>query len=180
MAITTMTTADANTRKLWEMQGFIDMMKNSVFGKMASRGTIIRAEELDRAQAGDETTFNFTGRLTGTGITEGGTLTGNEEALNNDSFTMVFNVVRNAVANPNDDTIEQTRTLIRFEERSRKLLPQWHMSRVDASVFNQLDGVESTTIETDGTVYSGSKKTIVQGLNSVSAPTTNRIIHAGG
>ena len=180
MAQTTMSTTNPLTVKLWSIQGFVDMYKNSFFGHMSRRGTLIRAEELDRAEAGDELTFNFTGILTGTGITEGGTLTGNEEALDNQAFTMRYNVVRHAVANPNEDTIEQSRTLVRFEERARTQLPKWHMSRVDASVFNQLAGVDSTTITTDGTVYSGSKKEIVQGLNAVNVPTANRVIRAAG
>ena len=66
MAITSMGTANALTVKLWSVKGFNDMYKNSVFGHMARRGTLTRAEELDRAEAGDEVTVNFTGILTGT------------------------------------------------------------------------------------------------------------------
>lgn len=156
------------------------MYKNTAFGRMARRGTIMRAEELDRAEAGDDVTFNFTGILTGTGIGEGGTLVGNEEALDLQSFSMQYNVFRHAVASPNDDTIEQARTLVRFEDRARRQLPAFHASRLDASCFNQLAGVNSTTITVDGTVYSGTDRTFVQGLNTINAPTTNRIIRAAG
>lgn len=180
MAVTSMLTTNANTVKLWALEGWVDMYKATAFGHMAARGTLMRASQLDRAQAGDQITLNFTGTLQGLGQTEGGTLTGNEEALNNQAFSMVYNVVRHAVANPNTDTIEQARTTINFDERTRKLLPAWHSSRLDASVFNQLAGVDSTTITVDGAVYSGAKKTIVQGLNSVNAPSSNRIIRAGG
>lgn len=180
MAVTTMTTSNALTVKLWAAKGFIDMYKSTAFGHMFQRGTIMRASELDRAEAGDTITFNFTGILQGLGQTEGGTLTGNEEALNNQAFAMSYNVVRHAVANPNTDTIEQARANFNFNDRARQLLPNWHASRLDASVFNQLAGVDSTTINVDGTIYSGSKKTIVQGLNSVNAPSSNRIIRAGG
>lgn len=180
MAITSMLTGNALTVKLWSKLGFVDMMKRYCFGRMAQRNTLIRAEELDRAQAGDEVTFNFTGRLTGIGIGEGGTLTGNEEALDLQSHTMQYNVFRHAVASPNDDTIEQARTLVRFEERARQLLPEFQGSRMDASTFNQLAGIDSTTISTDGTTYSGTNKSFVQGLNTVTAPTTERIIRAAG
>lgn len=180
MAITSMLTGNPLTAKLWSRLGFVDMYKNTAFGRMVQRGTIMKAEELSRAEAGDDVTFNFTGILTGTGIGEGGTLTGNEEALDLQSFSMQYNVFRHAVASPNDDTIEQARTLVRFEERARELLPQFHASRLDASVFNQLAGVNSTTITVDGTVYSGTDRTFVQGLNTINAPTTNRIIRAAG
>ena len=180
MAITSMLTGNALTVKLWSKMGFIDMYKDTAFGRMARRGTIMRAEELDRAEAGDDVTFNFTGILTGTGVGEGSTLTGNEEALDLQSFSMQYNVFRHAVASPNDDTIEQARTLVRFEERARELLPKFHAARLDASIFNQLAGVDSTTITVDGTVYSGTDRTFVQGLNTVNAPTSNRIIRAAG
>lgn len=180
MAVTSMTTSNALTVKLWSAKGFLDTIKASAFGHMYQRGTIMRASELDRAEAGDTITFNFTGLLMGLGQTEGGTLTGNEEALNNQAFSMAFNVVRHAVANPNTDTIEQARANFSFNERARKMLPRWHASRLDASVFNQLTGTDSTTINVDGAIYSGAKKTIVQGLNSVNAPSSQRIVRAGG
>lgn len=180
MAVTTMTTSNALTVKLWSVEGFIDMYKSTAFGHMFQRGTIMRASELDRAEAGDTITFNFTGILMGLGQTEGGTLTGNEESLNNQAFSMAYNVVRHAVANPNTDTIEQARVNFDFNERARKILPSWQASRLDASVFNQLAGIDSTTINVDGAIYSGSKKTIVQGLNSVNAPSSNRILRANG
>lgn len=180
MSTTSMLTGNALTVKLFSKLGFIDLYKKACFGRMAERGTIMRAEELDRANKGDQTTFNFTGILTGTGIGEGGTLNGNEEALDLQAFSMVWNVFRHAVASPNEDTIEQARTLVNFEDRARRLLQDFHRSRLDASVFNQLGGVDSTTITVDTAVYSGGDRTFVQGLNSVTAPSTNRIVRAGG
>ncbi len=180
MAITTMTTTNDLTVKLWELQGFLDIIKPTAFGRMARRGSIKRAEKLDNAEAGDEMTVSFTGLLTGQGQTEGGTLVGNEEALDLQAFSMKYNVVRHAVSSPNTDTIEQARTLVPFYKNSREQLIKWHASRVDASVFNQLAGVNSTTITVDNSVYSGSARTIVQGLNTINSPTSNRIIRAAG
>ncbi len=178
MATTAMLTGNALTVKLWSKLGFIDMYKNTAFGRMARRGTIMRAEELDRAEAGDNVTFSFTGILTGTGVGEGQTLVGNEESLDLQSFAMSYNVFRHAVSNPNDDTIEQARTNVKFEKTARELLPAFHAARLDASVFNQLAGVNSTTITVDGTVYSGTDRAFVQGMNTINVPTTNRIIRA--
>lgn len=180
MSITQMLTSNPLTVKLWSIEGFVDMYKNTAFGHMMRRGTLMRAEELDNATAGDDVTFNFTGILTGQGTVEGGTLVGNEEALDLQAFSMKLNVIRHAVASPNDETIEQARTLVPFQRRALTQLPRWHASRVDASVFNQLAGINSTTITVDTTVYSGTNRSIVQGLNSINAPTTNRIIRAAG
>lgn len=175
-----MLSSNSLTVKLWSVENMVDVYKSSIFGRLLRRESIMISEELDGAKAGDQVTIGFTGILTGLGQTEGGTLTGNEEALNNSSFSMSYNVVRHAVANPNDDTIEQARTTINFEKTSRKLLPKWHMSRFDASCLNQLAGVYSTTMTVDTAVYSGAKRTIVSGLNTVNAPTSGRIIRAGG
>ena len=170
MATTSMTSSNPLSVKLWGAKAFYESLKYSAFGHMAARGTIMRAEELDTARKGDEVTLPYVGLLTGEGQTEGGTLTGNEESLDLDSFSMKWNVARHAVANPNDDTIEQTRTNVMFEKSSRTQLTKWMTSRMDASAFNQLAGINSTTITVDTTVYSGSKRTIVQGLNAVSEP----------
>ena len=108
----------------------------------------------------------------------GGSQTGNEEALNKESFSMTTGVFRHAVLNPNTDTIEQQRTYINFDSTSEELLRGFHGSRLDASLFNAAAGITATSIAVDGTSYTGSKRLFVQGLNTPTAPTTNRIIRA--
>lgn len=180
MSVTSLLTSDSLAVKLWGVKGYIDIIKGTAFGRMMDRGTISRADELDRAKAGDTITVDFTGILTGTGIGEGGTLAGNEESLNNQAFSMSYGLFRHAVASPNADTIEQQRTNIPFEKRGRALLPTFHASRLDASVFNQLAGLNSTTITVDGTTYAGTNRTFVQGLNTINVPSPNRVVWAGG
>jgi hypothetical protein len=169
-----------NTVKVWETETLLEMIKTTHTGRMMMRGTIMRPEDLMRSKRGDETTISYTTILTGIGQGEGGTLVGNEESLNNESFTMVWNVFRHAVASPNDNTIEQQRTYIDFYKTAKKALNHFHMSRLDASVFNQLAGVNTTTITVDTTTYAGADRTYVQGLNTINAPSTNRIIRASG
>ena len=113
MATTGMLTNNALTVKRWAERGFIDMYKRHYFGRMFETGTIFQAEELNGTK-GDEITYDFTGILTGIGTGEGGTMVGNEEALDLSSYTMKTNVFRHAVNNPNDDTIEQVRTHVPF------------------------------------------------------------------
>ena len=178
MATTGMLTGNPLTVKRWADKGFIDMYKAHKFGHMFNVGSIFQAEELTGTK-GDEITYDFTGILTGIGTGEGGTMVGNEEALNLSNYTMKTNVFRHAVNNPNDDTIEQARTKVPFEKRARALLPKFMGSRFEASAFNQLAGITTTTITVDTTVYTGANRTFVQGLNTVSAPTINRIIRSG-
>jgi hypothetical protein len=180
MSVTPMTTSNSATVKRWSKEDYLDIYKSTAFGRAFTRGTIFKADELNGSQPGDSVTFTYTGILTGIGTGEGGTLVGSEEALNINTDSMVFNVFRHAVNNPNTDTIEQQRTVVPFETRSRELLKGFHASRLDASFFNQVCGVNTTTITVDGTTYSGTNRLFVQGLNSVRAPSTNRYLIAGG
>jgi hypothetical protein len=183
MATTSMLATNPLTQAKWEKEAWLDMYKRTWFGLMIQRGTIFTSDALSSANingAGDNITFSFTGILTQQGVGEGGSLVGNEEALDLNSDNMVINVLRAGVNSPNTNTIEQQRTSIVFENQARELLPKWHMSRLDASVFNQLAGVNSTTITVDTTVYSGANRLFVQGNNAITPPSANRILRAGG
>lgn len=179
MATTGMLTGNALAIERWSLKGFTDMYQKFCFGPMFEAGIIDQRSELDNAKRGDRITIDFTGVLNGIGVIEGGTLINNAEALNLDSHQMVINVSRQGVQSPNADTIEQQRTNVNFESQARRLLPDWQGSRLDASIFTQLGGNTATTITVDSTAYSGGDRAIVQGHNTVNAPTTNRITRAG-
>ncbi len=179
MSVTPMLNSDTLSVELWSARlKFVEMMKRFQFGRLAATGVMKRVEELDRAQAGDEITITQIGRLTGIGTGEGGTLEGNEESQNLNGELMKFGVFRHAVAFPGPDTVEDARSHVRFEEEAEVQLRQFHGSRVDASCFNQLAGSSATTITIEGATYSGTNRTFVQGLNTITAPTTNRIVRA--
>jgi hypothetical protein len=181
MASTQMLTANALTRKLWATEDWVNPGQRTAFGHLFTRGAVFYVEDFLGTKAkGDNITYDYTNKLTGIPIGEGGTLDGNEEALNLGSFSMAMNVTRIGVLNPNDDTIEQQRTLVDFPTRTRKVIPERHMELLDAAVFNQLAGFNPTSYTQNGTTWSGTNKLFVQGHNTPVAPTTNRIIHAGG
>lgn len=180
MASTTMTSSNSLTLKRWEMETWLQAMQNSVVGHLFNRGAVYYAEELTKANKGDQTTFSYAGKLTNVPIGEGGTLDGNEEALDLNSHSMAINVCRLGVLNPNDSTIEQQRTNVNFAETARKQLARRAVELLDASALYQLAGANPTTLTLNGTTYNSSNITFVQGLNSVVAPTSERIIRAGG
>ena len=181
MSSTQMLTGNALTRKVWATEDWTNPGQRVAFGHLLSRGSVFYANEFEGQRArGDQITYDYTNKLTGIPIGEGGTLDGNEEALDLGSFTMAINVTRIGVLNPNDDTIEQQRTLVDFPQRTRKLIPQRHFELLDASCFNHLAGFNPTSYTQNGTTWSGSNKLFVQGHNTPVAPSTNRIIRAGG
>lgn len=180
MANTTMASANALTRKLWATEDWVNMGQRKAFGHLMERGAIFVVEDFKGQKAkGDNITYDFTNKLTGIPIGEGGTLDGNEEALDLGSFSMAMNVTRIGVLNPNDDTIEQQRTLVSFPDRTRKLIPSRHSELLDASVFYHLAGSNPTSYTLNGTTWAGANKLFVQGHNAPTAPTASRIVRAG-
>lgn len=180
MASTQMLTGNALTRKLWATEDWTNPGQRVAFGHMYTRGSVFYVEDFLGAKArGDQITYDYTNKLTGIPIGEGGTLDGNEEALDLGSFTMAMNVTRIGVLNPNSDTIEQQRTLVDFPQRTRKLIPQRHMELLDTATFYQLAGSYPTSWTLNGTTWSGGNRLFVTGQNVPPAPTTNRIIRAG-
>lgn len=181
MSSTAMTSADALAVKAWATEDWLNPGPATAFGHMYNRGSIYYTDRFEGIDArGDELTIDYTNKLTGIPVGEGGTLDGNEEALNLGSFKMAINVTRVGVLNPNSDTIEQQRTLVDFPARTRKLIPARLMELVDTGVFYQLAGANPTSFTLNGTTWSGGNKTFVQGHNTVAAPSTSRVIRAGG
>lgn len=181
MSQTQMTSSNALAVKLWGKQGWLNAGQRSCFGHMLDRGAVHFAEELLGQRArGDEITYDYVGKLTGTPIGEGGTLDGNEEGLDLGSFKMGMNVTRVGVSNPNDDTIEQQRTNVSFENKARKVIPNRHAELLDTSIFYQLAGADPTSFTLNGTTWDANSKKFVQGHNTVNAPSTDRIVRAAG
>lgn len=181
MASTGMLSSNALTLKIWATEDWTNPGQRVAFGHMFKRGSVFFAEEfLGNKSRGDQITYDYTNKLTGIPVGEGGTLDGNEEALDLGYFSMAINVTRIGVLNPNDDTIEQQRTLVDFPERTRKVIPQRHMELLDTGVFQQLAGAYPTSFTLNGTTWSGNNRLFVTGHNVPPAPSTDRIIRAGG
>lgn len=181
MSATGMLTGNALTRKLWATEDWVNLGQRTAFGHMFARGAVFYVEDfLGQKARGDQITYDYTNKLTGIPVGEGGTLDGNEEALNLGYFQMAMNVTRIGVLNPNDDTIEQQRTLVDFPERTRQLIPARHRELIDTGVFYQLAGAYPTSFTLNGTTWSGSNRLFVTGQNTPVAPSSDRIIRAGG
>lgn len=181
MASTGMLTSNALTLHIWATEDWLNPGRRVVLGHMFKRGSVFYAEEfLGQKARGDTLTYDYTNQLTGIPVGEGGTLDGNEESLNLGYFQMAINVTRIGVLNPNDDTIEQQRTLVDFPDRTRKVIPNRHMLLLDMACFQQLAGAYPTSWTENGTTWSGNNRLFVTGHNVPVAPSTDRILWAGG
>lgn len=181
MSNTTMLTTDPNAIKLWSKMGWLNVGQNTAYGLAVKNGIIYFADELTGSSTkGDQITYSYVNKLNGIPVGEGGTLDGNEQGLNTGSFQIAINVTRIGVLNPNEDTIEQQRTNIKFEQTARKLLPKRHGELIDTAFFYHAAGANPNSFILNGTTWSGNNKVFVFGHNPIIAPTANRIIRAGG
>ena len=179
MSATQMLTGNALTVKRWALKGWYNLGMQTVYGYAAANGHIHYADEFIGSRArGDNLTYDYVNKLTGTPTGEGGTLDGNEEALNLGNFQIAMNTTRIGVLNPNDDTIEQQRTNVPFAKRASELIPARHGELLDTAFFYQAAGANPTSFTLNGTTWSGNNKLFVQGHNTPVAPSTNRIVRA--
>lgn len=180
MSYTVMASSNNLTVKRWEMETWVQALQSTNFGHMMQRGTIFTPEELKGEEPGDSITFAYAGKLTKVPVGEGGTLDGNEEALDLKSHSLLMNVSRLGVLNPNKDTIEQKRTYVNFPEVSKKALSRRIAELVDTSCFQHLAGALPSSLTIGGTTYGSAADLLhVQGHNTPLAASSNRIVRAG-
>lgn len=180
MATTQTLSSSTWTVKLWENKTWADKIHMSPVGMYFAEGVINESDKVTRSSRGDRVTISWTAILTGLGTTEGAYLESNTEALNISTEDFVINLLRHAVTSPNDGTIEQIRTNVNFEEQARYKLPQHLIGRHEMGFNIQAAGSLATSVTVDGATYTGGYLPIVRGFNTVTEPTTNRIIRAGG
>lgn len=181
MSQTTMLTSNALAAKKWELETTVQQYQYTAFGLLDRMGAIYIPKEIGMGKRGDQTTFAYASKLTAVPVGEGGVLAGNAEALDLNSHSMTLNVSRMAVENPAADTIEQTRTNVQFDSVSMNRLKGRTVELLDTSIMYQLAGASPTSLTINGTSYTSAAALLhVQGHNSIVAPTSERIIRAGG
>lgn len=183
MATTVMTSANNSTIAKWEKKTWVEALQQTAFGELVTSGAFYDASAAFRGDngRGDNLTFDYVGKLTNNPLGEGSVAFGNEEALDTGTHNMAIGLTRIAVSSPNNSSIEQQRTNIQFDEVTAKLQSNRALELIDTSVFQQLAGVNPTAFTMNGTTYStAAQKLQVQGHNAPTAPTTNRILRAGG
>jgi hypothetical protein len=167
----------ANIATIYSAKATVDMFRLGAFGYAVQKGIIDISDEL-KGKRGSTISVPKASLLTGVGTGSTGTLDGQEEAINNSAQSMVVDEFCHAVLNPTDLKKEKWETNLEWDDIAQKLLVGYVVSRKDAGFFQQLAGAYSTTISVDGTSYSGTNRSFVTGLNTILAPSTNRIVRA--
>lgn len=166
---------------LWAKKGWRQALYQGVAGHFLNSGIVFRPSEFEGNKQGAQAiVYNYTRQLTSPGVGRGGTMDGNEEALNIGDMTMRYGIVRKAVLNPNEDTLERAETDYDFENMATEAITDFLSAQLDFSIFNQLAGNNATSMTLAGVTYANATDLLqVQGNNAIIAPTTDRIIRAG-
>ncbi len=169
MAETTFGVNDAMAVKLWSKNLAAAEREYLDIGPLMGEdeNSIIQIKTETRKGAGDKVTFGLMARLTGDGKTENETAEGNGEALSIYSDALYINELGHIAAAKSENTIDQQRVPFNLRDKCKMALGMWWADRKSVSFFNQVCG------------YTPQTNTKYTGLNSVSAPTSGRFIHAG-
>lgn len=166
---------------LWAKKGWRQALYQGVAGHFLNSGMVFRPSEFEGNKNGAQSVvYSYTRQLTTPGIGRGGTVDGNEEALNIGDMNMRYGIVRKAVLNPNEDTIERAETDYEFEGMATDAITDFLSAQLDFSIFNQLAGNNATSMTLAGVTYANANDLLqVQGNNAIIAPSADRILRAG-
>jgi N4-gp56 family major capsid protein len=153
---------------VWSKSLSVEAFRRTFIGKFIgeSEDSLIMEKTDLKKSAGDNITCGLQVQLQGEGTQGDATLEGNEEALQHFDDNVVVNQLRHAARVKGKMTEQRVPYNLRATSKSR--LADWYARRMDTSFFNQICG---------NTAQSDTKFT---GNNATTAPTTNRLIIAGG
>ena len=173
---------DALAIKQWEREAFVEKIFNSSFGWLIKAGVIKETDAfMGFNKYGTEITVPFVKQFDGPGQTNGERLAGNEKSVELDNFKMQIGKTRQGAIVPSATSLEQIRTNVDFEEKARKLLPEWHIKCLLTSIYNHLCGNTADVLSVLGGVpFTENKIEQLRGHNAVTAPTEGRIYRPGG
>ena len=153
MAITTKSTSDALTVKLWNEKLFRDFRVSTYFDKFTGKGAEALIHEKDdfTKKKGEEMTFGLVYALTGTGVTGNQTLTGSEEALSDASFKLGLQRYRHGVRDDGD--LHRRRPVYEVSTEIRDKLKLWAAEKHDREIFNAYGIGATVDAATNADVY---------------------------
>lgn len=170
-------------KKVWAGQTwkqFRDMsffMSNGFVGNSQSdmNRPVYRVTDLTETERGRECVMQIVLDLVGDGVAGDNALDGQEEALINDAQIIKIDQLRHGVKSKGK--MAEQATIIRFRTEARDKLGFWLPNKMDELMFLTISG-RAYSLKTDGSSRGVSALTQLAFASDVTAPSTNRIIHA--
>lgn len=179
MAITSYGVNDALAVKLWARDLNREVRKGLSIAPLIGKGpNSIIQEKTEFKGGGDKITTGLRMQLKGAGRSENEVLEGNEESLTTYSDSFFINELVHAVRVKGEDTIDVQRVNHNLRDEARDALADWYADRLSLWFFIQMSGYTASSITYRGT--STTLSSVYQGMNTVTAPSTNRKIYATG
>lgn len=138
MAKTGFTTSDTQVKKAWEEKTFRETEKMSYFSKFMSSSvdSPVQVKTNLSKDKGDTITFTYVQRLSGSGVTSGQTLEGNEEKLTTYTGTVALEQYRHAIRD--DGALSRQRAAFSIEDEHKQMLQIWGREKIDSLCFTAL------------------------------------------
>lgn len=180
MAVTKFSVNSEFAIKTWSKQLASEISKSTPIASLIGKDTnsIIQLKDETNKYAGDKVTFGLRRNLTGSGVSEGQTLEGQEEALSLYSDHVMLNELAHAVRVKNDGTIDAQRVDFNLREEANSGLADWYSERISLSSFIHFCGYTAPKLTYEG-VELDLTKTLYTGFNTPIAPSKHRFILAG-
>ncbi len=175
---TVFTSANANTKKLWEERLFRDVEIESYFVSRfmsESENNIVQVQtDLTKSQ-GDQITFGIVPNLTGDGVTSGQKLEGNEEGITSYDYAIVLEQYRHATRT--NGKLDVQRAMFSIPNISREKLKIWGAEKIDKLLVAALVASPTKILYRDGvagafsgTTSSATAKAALTAANSKLTP----------
>lgn len=179
MSTTYFNASDPQVVKLWSNRIYRDFVTDTgILSSMIESGVVSRQDNT-MSSAGDTVTVSFLQKQEGYGLVGNQSASGQEYAMQYFTDKVVVNQARYPIGIPNVMTISQQRVVYDIPEDTYKVSMDWLSERATLSIFNQLAGFNPNTFSWGGLPYTSymPATTILQGMNLVSAPSTNRVYY---
>lgn len=139
MAMTTIATGNALTKKLWEEKLFRDTVKESYWSRFMAENSnaAVNVKTALTKTKGDKITFGIRMRLGGDGVTGNQTLEGNERDLTTYDFSLTLERYRQAVKD--DGALTRQRVAFSLPDESRQALLDWGSEKIDKLCFTAVE-----------------------------------------
>jgi len=138
---TSISTSNAITREQFLAAAFIEYVDKLVLKPYMGTSTesVIQVSEELTKEKGDAVTFNLAAALDGDGVTTGGTMEGNEEAMQFYAHRIELQEYRNAVKD--DGSMSRQRTPFDLYRQFSPALTTWMAQKAEQKMFNSLASI---------------------------------------
>lgn len=128
------------TPQQWDDQFFVEHIQENRFSSNmgSTTNSVIHVKEKLSASKGDTMTWGLVNRLTGAGVTDGGTLEGNEEDMVSRSFALTIKERANAVV---FTTWEEQKSAIGLRPAAKETLMTWATENTRDQIITALGSI---------------------------------------